>query len=162
MRKNTGKQTGFPGSQIGTSFLLVVFVILCLVVFAALSLSGALRDYEYSKKAAEQTTAYYAADSKAQRILGAVDLALEEGLLSEEDLTEAADTPVKITTDDEGRTMLSYEVPVSDSQALQIELELTVPGETGGRYRIIKWKEVSTTTWEEKTTLPVLGSDKGE
>ena len=30
-----------PGFQIGTSYLLVIFIILCLVTFAALALSGA-------------------------------------------------------------------------------------------------------------------------
>ena len=38
-----------PGFQIGTSYLLVIFIILCLVTFAALALSGALRDQSYSQ-----------------------------------------------------------------------------------------------------------------
>lgn len=43
----------------GTSTLLVVFLTLCLTAFAMLSLSAAKSDYEFSKKMAERTTAYY-------------------------------------------------------------------------------------------------------
>ena len=45
-----------PGFQIGTSYLLVIFIILCLVIFAALALSGALRDQSYSQALAKHQT----------------------------------------------------------------------------------------------------------
>ena len=50
MRKK--KHASQPGFQIGTSYLLVIFVVLCLVTFAALSLSSSLRDQSYTKKLA--------------------------------------------------------------------------------------------------------------
>ena len=45
--------------NIGTASLLVVFLTLCLVAFAMLSLSTAKSDYEFSRKLADRTTAYY-------------------------------------------------------------------------------------------------------
>lgn len=45
--------------NMGTASLLVVFLTLCLVTFAMLTLSTAKSDYEFSKKLAERTTAYY-------------------------------------------------------------------------------------------------------
>lgn len=45
--------------NMGTASLLVVFLTLCLVAFAMLSLSTAKNDYEFSKKLAERSTAYY-------------------------------------------------------------------------------------------------------
>ena len=59
MRKK--KHASQPGFQIGTSYLLVIFVVLCLVTFAALSLSSSLRDQSYTKKLAAHQTAYASA-----------------------------------------------------------------------------------------------------
>ena len=56
MNKNKRK---FGFVNIGTASLLVVFLTLCLVAFAMLSLSTAKNDYEFSKKLAERTTVYY-------------------------------------------------------------------------------------------------------
>lgn len=52
---STGKEKSYPGFQTGTSFLLVIFVIICLVLLGVLALSGALRDKSYSDKVAEKT-----------------------------------------------------------------------------------------------------------
>ena len=57
MKYKETKKFGFV--NIGTASLLVAFLTLCLVAFAMLSLSTAKSDYEFSKKLAERTTAYY-------------------------------------------------------------------------------------------------------
>ena len=59
------KRGSYPGIQIGTSYLLVIFVILCLVIFATLSLSSAKRDQSYSQQLADRETAYCEANAKA-------------------------------------------------------------------------------------------------
>ena len=51
------QKSGFV--NIGTASLLVVFLTLCLVSLAMLSLSTAKSDYEFSQKLAQKTTAYY-------------------------------------------------------------------------------------------------------
>ena len=66
-----------PGFQIGTSYLLVIFIILCLVIFAALALSGALRDQSYSQALAKHQTEYAAAGTQASALLAQIDEALE-------------------------------------------------------------------------------------
>jgi hypothetical protein len=53
--------------------LLVVFLTLCLVSFAMLSLSSATSDYEFSKKLAQKTTAYYEEKSAAIELLESGD-----------------------------------------------------------------------------------------
>lgn len=48
------------------------------------------------------------------------------------------------------------QIPVSETQNLQ----LTVSADTQERTRKVTcWKETAASGWEEKTTLPVLGSD---
>ena len=61
---SNGKKT-FSGisfsNGIGSSSLLVTFIILCLVSFATLSIVSANADYKLSGKVLERTTAYYEA-----------------------------------------------------------------------------------------------------
>ena len=123
------KRELYPGFQMGTSLLLVLLTTLCLIVFASLSLSSAMRDYEYSKKVAEKTTDFYSADSKANEVL--------KGLVVSGEL---------------GRH--SYSVPINDERQLSVTVELTEDS-----YLILEWKEVSSKDWEGNTTLPVLGSN---
>lgn len=40
------KKTTYPPINIGTSFMLVIFILLCMVIFSVLSLSSAVKDYE--------------------------------------------------------------------------------------------------------------------
>lgn len=53
MQRTKKRPDSMPGFQIGTSYLLVIFIILCLVTFAALALSSALRDQSYSQALAK-------------------------------------------------------------------------------------------------------------
>ena len=47
-------------------------------------------------------------------------------------------------------------VPVTDSQNLEVEI-LADP--VKGTQKVVKWKESAAEKWEEKSTLPGLGSD---
>ena len=139
------KRGSYPGIQIGTSYLLVIFVILCLVTFATLSLSSAKRDQSYSQQLAGRETAYCEANAKAAQIMAQIDDAFVirqiEGVTAEED----------------GANLdISYVVPVTDSQNLEVEI-LADP--VKGTQKVVKWKESASEKWEEKSTLPVLGSD---
>lgn len=59
--------------NIGTASLLVVFLTLCLVAFAMLSLSTAKSDYEFSRKLADRTTAYYEELSVSEQLTESED-----------------------------------------------------------------------------------------
>ena len=77
LRRNKKRPDSMPSFQIGTSYLLVIFVILCLVTFAALSLSSALKDQSYSQKLTAHQTEYNAASAQASALLAQIDEALE-------------------------------------------------------------------------------------
>lgn len=164
------KEKGYPGFQIGTSFLLVLFVIICLVLLGVLSLSGALRDKSYSDKVAEKTGLYYEAVSAAQHKLGEIDKLLGgidrtqgdfDAYLENVNADMANVEGVSCLMNAEG-AVLTYEVPVTDSQSLQVELEVLDPEKGEGNYKITRWQEASTREWEEETTLPVLQFDDAE
>ena len=75
------KRGSYPGIQIGTSYLLVIFVILCLVTFATLSLSSAKRDQSYSQQLAGRETAYCEANAKAAQIMARSMMHLQKRIL---------------------------------------------------------------------------------
>lgn len=126
------KRTPYPGFQIGTALLLVVLTAICLLVFSALSLSSALRDYEYSQKIAAKTNAYYEANSAAYQEL-------------------------KVLVDSGKLGQHSYEIAINDSRKLSVDVQIYEDS-----YEIIKWKEVSSDTWENDNKVPVLGSGQEE
>ena len=127
------KKTSYSPTNIGTSFLLVIFIILCMVIFAVLSLSSALKDYDASKQNAERAAAYYQACNEAEEIRG------------------------KIEVQEPSETIIEYSVPVNENEALRVILEHT--DNTEPIYQIKLWKLESTAQWEGSKTLPVLGSD---
>ena len=62
-----------------------------------------------------------------------------------------------VTAEEDGANLdISYVVPVTDSQNLEVEI-LADP--VKGTQKVVKWKESASEKWEEKSTLPVLGSD---
>ena len=45
--------------NVGISWILVIFILLCLVTFGVLSMVSANSDYQMSKKTADRVTAFY-------------------------------------------------------------------------------------------------------
>lgn len=147
------KHASQPGFQIGTSYLLVIFVVLCLVTFAALSLSSSLRDQSYTKKLVAHQTAYASASSEASARLAQIDTALEksDAAVALQNLSD-----VTVTEETDG-LQIDYTVPVTDRQ----QLEVTILADPDNHSRqILRWKEAATSDWKAQTTLPVIGSDQ--
>ena len=69
---NSSKKKQF-GMNIGSASILLVFVILCLVSFAVLSIVSANADSRLSTRVLERTTAYYAACNQAEQSLAGMD-----------------------------------------------------------------------------------------
>ena len=143
-------------SPFGYSFLLVVVLILTFLLFAVLSLSSSLRDYKYSKRAADKMSAYYEACNKANDVLAEIDAILEETENKEMALQEISGLPeVKDAAD-----TISFCVPETDTQELRVKLSIT--GETGKmlEWSILEWKETATDVRQEKTRLPLMERQK--
>lgn len=86
--------------NIGISSIIFLFIVLCLSVFALLSINSARQSYDTVMRNADAVTAYYAADSQAQQWLHELR---KEGART--------DDPLK------------KEFPVSDSQTLSVEVD---------------------------------------
>lgn len=77
MRKQSEKAPA-PFFNIGASSLLVIFLILCLVTFAILTLTSAKSDADFAEKLAHHKTNYYAACNTAESILDEIDAVLAD------------------------------------------------------------------------------------
>ena len=77
MRKQSEKAPT-PFFNIGTSSLLVIFLILCLVTFAILTLTSAKSDADFAEKLAHHKTNYYAACTTAESTLDEIDAVLAD------------------------------------------------------------------------------------
>ena len=155
----TDKKRSAPAPQFGISLLLVVLIVLCMITFAALSLSSALRDYRYSEKMAARTTDYYDADAKAGQKLVDIDQTLRLAIANGADLKTALSYVAGVSYDTDTRT-ISYQVAINETQALDVELILeNNPADSTSLYSITKWKEVNLTDWSGDTTLPVLRTE---
>lgn len=176
MKKNSG-QSSFV--NIGSSSLLIVFVVLCLATFAILSLSSAKSDYSLSERLAEHKGHYYEASSKAETILEQIDTILADtaGTASESrlsgsprdflaspyaeaviealDSTQIADTNISCKRADNNLTV-SYQVPLEKQQLLDIELAVTDYTKHETYYEIQKWQVISTDTWKSDDTLNLM------
>lgn len=118
------KRTDTPAAVGGIS-LLVIFIVLCLTVFALLSLSSVQADGRLSTASAEAVRAYYAADCEAEEILAQ----LRQGNIPEEVAVSG--------------NRYCYECVVTDTQKLVVEAEIT-----GEDYRILRWQTESTLLWQ--------------
>lgn len=147
-----------PIINFGASLLLVVFLILCLVTFAVLTLSSAANDYEFSRKLAVRKAAYYEANNQAEYLLKEIDQMLMEGKDWEQAVSLSTDT-VLITADfDENNVpVINYSVPLDDTQALSVCLELSPTDAAGDNtYHIRKWQVVSITEWESDDSITLI------
>ena len=132
------KKEGMAPPALGGSSLLVAFAVLALTVFALLSLSTVQADVRLADASAQAVTDYYAADCQAQEILARLrngeTVEGVESLMPEE--------------------RMSYAVPISDTQELQVEVILY-----GSDYEILRWQAVPIGEWEPDDHLNIWNGE---
>lgn len=124
------KKSRFSFPAVGASSLLVIFAVLCLIVFTLLALSTVQAGDRLSQTSAQAVSRYYEADAQAQRILAQ----LRNGELPDEVSWEG--------------DVYSYACPISDTQELAVDVLVE-----NGNCTILRWQMASTTQWEADETL---------
>lgn len=142
-------------TTIGTSSLLVVFLVLCLATFAVLSLSGARNEAALAERCAERKSAYYQAVSQAERVLDTIDQSLAASEAEETDAAGAllslndgalSGTPLSPMSAEDGLPRFSFSVPTGDSEILSVEFVLQ-----DSYYTLTCWQLVHTSDREYDT-----------
>ncbi len=150
--------------NIGSSSLLVIFLVLCLATFAILSLSSAQSDHSFAERLAAHKTGYYEASTKAEVITGEIDRILEETAASASGTAYFSTVAMSLDGASlEGVTIscltesalpsVSFQIPCGDSQALQVTLDVTDYTSEDTYYTIRAWQVISTREWEADDTL---------
>ena len=127
-----GKRRSVLPPPVGGSTLLAVFAVLCLTMFAVLSLSAVRADDRLSRKSADAVSAYYRADTEAEAVLARL---------------RAGEMPEGVTAED---GIFSYQVPVSDTRELQVAVRVQRQD-----YTILRWQTVSVADVEYDGSLAV-------
>ncbi|OUQ81649.1 hypothetical protein [Flavonifractor sp. An100] len=127
-----GKKETFSPPVVGGSSLLVIFAVLCLTIFALLALSGVQANQRLADAAVQAVSDYYQADCQAEQILAQ----LRQG-----------ERPQGVQ---EQNGIYTYSCPISDTQALEVAVELD-----GISYQILRWQAVSTAEWQPDDDLAV-------
>ncbi len=117
---------------VGISSLLVIFAVLCLTVFAILTVSTQDAQFRLAKASRSAISEYYKADSKAEKILCEI---------------RNGEVPQNVKKDG---NVYSYICPISKTQNLSVAVRVE-----GKNYTVLKWQAVSTAEWQTDNKLPV-------
>ncbi len=135
--------------NVGSSSILLIFVILCLISFATLSIVSANADAKLSRRVVERTTAYYEACNQAQTDIADMDdtlAAVYADSFDEEEYFMAV-----------GRNK-TCTVAISALQTLSVTVEILYPKQEGDPfYRITSWQVLTDSSdMEEEEGAPLL------
>lgn len=117
---------------VGGSSLLVIFAVLCLTVFALLSLSTVQANGRMSEASAQAVSDYYEADRAAEEIFARL---------------RAGERPEGVTETD---GVYAYTCPVSETRQLRVELL-----REGEDWTVLRWQTESVAEWEANEFLDV-------
>lgn len=132
------------GNGIGSTPILLIFTVLCLAIFAVLSLTTALADKAMADAAACSVKGYYEADTLAECILSEI--------LKEDKIPDAI-MGINITANAESGTV-AFICPISEKKCLYVEAAVYE-----GDYNILKWRTQDVGEWETDKGMPVWPGD---
>lgn len=136
------KQAQVSPPPVGGVSLLVVFGVLCLTVFALLSLATVRADERMSRVSADTVLGWYAADCQAQEMLARI---------------RNGERPEGVAFS--GSPLCAeYAVPISDTQELQVRV--CFPGGARGPYTVERWQAVPVGEWEPDDGLDVWAGEE--
>jgi hypothetical protein len=129
---------------VGSASVVLIFAVLCLTVFALISLSTAANDKALTRNNANLVREYYRADTLAETILADI---LRDGV-------QEKVRGIEITSDFDMMTweeLISYSVPVNGTKVLYVEVQLGMDGAER-----LSWSMRDTRVWSgEEVYLPV-------
>lgn len=158
--KHNNDKRIISGMNVGSSSILVTFVLLCLVTFAALSYVSANSDYKLSLETSNRSKAYYEANTKAELKLAEIEETLsknKKNFTSKKDYFSAIDSLFRndesvICYNIDSDVFLSYNVQISEIQKLNVVLKVNYPeGESSTFFTVVKWQNSSSYSEENLT-----------
>ncbi|MGN1350874.1 MAG: hypothetical protein ACI4VM_07755 [Anaerovoracaceae bacterium] len=135
------------GLNVGSASILMIFAVLCLTVFSALSLVTAISEKNTADHFAESTVQYYAADAEAIEIKEALLTSLRSGSSA----AAAADSAGAVYASSPEGDFFSYAVPLEDGIS-QLSVVLVY---RNGALDNVTWEKTSTDEWSPDSSIQV-------
>lgn len=151
------------GLNVGSSSILVTFVLLCLVTFAALSFLSANSDYRLSRQTANRTSDFYEANQMAEIYMANIEALLAKQYAVHADEASYLQAIPGIFADNDrivvdtsaSPVTLHYSIVVNKTQDLQVCLSVHYPDAgDSALFHIKKWQTVANETWQEEAVSP--------
>ncbi len=152
-RKNDMKtrEPGTVGLNLGSASILMVFAILCLTVFSALSLVTSVSEKKTAQHFADTTAAYYEADSRAVKVKADIQSLIDIGNTPQQ---AAAANNAQYSPEEQ---IITYNVPLSDNIS-QITAVLKFDNSTK-KLEIISWEKNDVSSWVPDDSLEVWNGE---
>lgn len=129
------------GMGTGYVTIMLIFVLLCLTVFAVLGFQAAYANERLSARAMEYTQQFYAADSRAKQLLAELDGCAAEAAGSPffaQDMALGASGEVTLTPCAEG-ARAEYSCEINERQRICVSVTFFSEPD-GARFRIDRWQ----------------------
>lgn len=136
------KKAAGGGISVGSSSILVIFVVLALTAFAALSLTTAGSDLRLTRRVARATQEFYAADAQAVELTSELREA-RAGLRPEQFPAEAQRLGWSVNG-----MFLERSIPIEGDQTLEITVDYSQTP-----MRITRWQVVNEADWQEQDSF---------
>lgn len=133
------------GMNVGSASLVLIFTVLCLTLFATLTLLCAKNEMNLTNKYSESVTQYYAADSKAE-----ANLLIIQDVLSSADKTNTNKTSYIITqckkynftyVQKNNKIYITFNENINTQQVLHVTVKVNSINDK--EFEIIQWKKIN-------------------
>ncbi len=148
-----------PGINAGLSSIVMVFAVLCLTIFAVLSLVTARSEKKLVEKSSAAVKNYYAADWDCEAILGRIyevwksSDSLEKLKIKLEDMDNMPEDLYLAI--ENGRLYIGYSRSVDENQSLQVGLSINMEN-----IEIKAWQLTRTGQWNIDEHIHVWGDNQ--
>lgn len=157
------KDQGSPFLTIGFSSLLVIFLILCMVIFAVLALSDARNNLQLSEHMLEKKEAYFEAVNTSEKVIAEIDQILiqcgKENSTSyldevEKQIAGASFENCSTTFSKNGNeAIICFEIKYGEDTQLEVALAIpNNPTAEDSRYQISRFQTINTHNWTPESS----------
>lgn len=129
-------KASFRPPALGGVSLLVIFAVLCLTVFALLSLSTVQADIRLADASTQAVIDYYEADAYAEEILAKL---------------RSGQVPEGVEISDGNVYSYSLSINASDTQSLEVSVRII----DANNWQVLRWQAVPNGGWEYDDSLTV-------
>lgn len=143
---------------VGTSSMMMIFVVLCLTTLGILSFVSAKADLTLTEKVKESTTSYYNGEYKVEKTLSKIDeILLYASRESNGNQQVYEEIARELLSDEEDifleGSLVFFKIPISSTMEIQVEARISNINEINERMKVIRNQLVNIREWDTDNSL---------